>query len=125
MNCGDGQFLAFLAEVVHPVVRSDDDEAADLVAEFNKHLWADGYTLSLASYISGHAIYADSPITARHSPATALSLPSRTLFDDHSALLDHLDAIGRDITTDPAGAIASAKELVETMYKLIDKRGVE
>jgi len=46
MSCSDEQFLAFLAEVVHPVVRSDDDEAADLVAEFNKHLRADGYTLA-------------------------------------------------------------------------------
>jgi hypothetical protein len=41
MSCSDEQFLAFLAEVVHPVVRSDDNEAADLVAEFNKHLRAD------------------------------------------------------------------------------------
>lgn len=30
-----------------------------------------------------------------------------------------------DITADPAGAITSAKDLIETMYKLIlDKRGV-
>ena len=43
----------------------------------------------------------------------------------YTALLDHLDAIGRAIIADPAGAITSAKDLVETMYKLIlDKRGV-
>jgi len=125
MGCDDGQFLAFLAEVVHPVVRSDADAVADLVAEFNKHLRPDGYVLAPASYISGRPIYAGSSITASHSPATALSLPTRTLLEDHTALLDHLGAIGRDITTDPAGAIASAKELVETMYKLIlDKRSV-
>lgn len=121
----DEQFLAFLAEVVHPVVRSEEDEVDKLVAEFNKHLRNDGFTLAPASYISGSTVYAGLP-TASHSPMTALSLPTRTLLEDHSALLDHLDAIDRDITTDPAGAIASAKELVETMYKLIlDKRGVE
>lgn len=125
MSCNDDEFLTFLAEVVHPVVRSDEDEVSHLVAEFNKHLRPDGYALAPVSFISGRPIYAGSPITARHSPATALSLPTRTLLEDHSALLDHLDAIGRDITTDAAGAIASAKELVETMYKLIlDKRGV-
>lgn len=126
MGGPDEQFLAFLAEVVHPVVRSEEDEVGKLIAEFNKHLRSDGYTMAPTSYISGHTVYAGSPITASHSPTTALSLPTRTLLEDHSALLDHLDAIDRDITNDPAGAIASAKELVETMYKLIlDKRGVE
>lgn len=126
MGCDGEQFLTFLAEVVHPVVRSDDDEVTRLVTEFNKHLPGCRYALTPSSYISGHPIYAGSPIAARHSPATALNLSSRTLLDDHTALLDHLDAIGRDITKDPAGAIASAKELVETTYKLIlDRRAVE
>jgi len=125
MGGDDDQFLAFLAEVVHPVVRSDEDEMAKLITEFNRQLRPDGYVLAPASYISGKPIYAGSRITASHSPATALSLPTRTLLEDHTALLDHLDAIGRDITTDPAGAITSARDLVETTYKLIlDKRGV-
>lgn len=121
----DEQFLTFLAEIVHPVVRSDDDEVAKLVTEFNRHLRPDGYALAPASYISGKPVYAGSRINASHSPATALGLPNRTLLEDHTALLDHLDAIDRDITSDPAGAITSAKDLVETMYKLIlDRRGV-
>lgn len=124
-GCADDQFLAFLAEVVHPVVRSDDDEVNKLVTEFNRHLRPDGYALTPGSYISGKPIYVGAPIAASHSPATALDLPTRTVLEDHTALLDHLAAIDRDITTDPAGAITSAKDLVETMYKLIlDKRGV-
>jgi AbiJ N-terminal domain 3/Abortive infection C-terminus len=121
----DDQFVSFLAETVHPVVRSDEDEVAKLVAEYNRQLRPDGYQLTPASYISGKPIYAGTRITASHSPATALSLPARTLLEDHTALMDHLGAIGRDIKTDPAGAITSAKDLVETMCKLIlDKRGV-
>lgn len=121
----DAQFLAFLAEVVHPVVRSDDDAVATLVAEFNRQLRPDGYALRPVTYLSGKPIYAGSPIAASHSPATALRLPARTLLQDHSALLDHLDAIGRDISADPAGAITSCKDLVETMCKLIlDKLGI-
>lgn len=124
-NCDDGQLLAFLAEVVHPVVRPNPDEVAELVNEVNKHLRADGFQLTVTSHLSGHPIYTGTRVTASHSPSTALSLPSRTLLEDHAALMDHLDAIGRDIETDPAGAIASAKELVESMYKLVlDKRGV-
>lgn len=125
MGGSDDQFVAFLAETLHPIVRSDEHEVAKLVAEFNRQLRPDGYILVPTSYISGKPVYAGSRINASHSPATALRLPSRTLLEDHTALLDHLDAIGRDITNDPAGAITSAKDLVETMYKLIlDKRSV-
>lgn len=121
----DDQFLLFLAQTVHPVVRPDEEEVDRLVTEYNRQLRADGFQLSPASYISGKPIYGGARTTARHSPTTALSLPTRTLLEDHSALMDHLEAIGRDIKTDPAGAISSAKDLVETMCKLIlDKRGV-
>lgn len=125
LGCDDAEFLAFLAETVHPVVRSDAAEVTKLVSEFNAQLRPDGYMLSPASFISGHPIYAGTRITASHTPATALKLPTRTLLDDHTALQDHLDSIQRTISTDPPATIASAKELVETTYKLIlDKRGV-
>lgn len=121
----DEQFVRFLAETVHPVVRSDEDEVTKLVTELNRQLRPDGWRLQAASYLSGRAIYSGTRIVASHSPATALRLPTRTLIEDHSALLDHLGAIERDLASDPAGAIASAKELVETMYKLIlDRRGI-
>jgi hypothetical protein len=121
----DEQFVRFLAETVHPVVRSDEDEVEKLVAELNRQLRPDGWQLQAASYLSGRVVYSGARITASHSPATALRLPTRTLIEDHSALLDHLGAIERDLASDPAGAIASAKELVETMYKLIlDRRGI-
>ena len=111
--------------MVHPVVRQDEDEVDKLVTEFNRQLRPDGWQFKPANYISGKPIYAGSRIAAS-PPATALGLPKRTLLDDHSALMDHLGAIERDLASDPAGAIASAKELVESMYKLIlDKRGIE
>jgi hypothetical protein len=125
-GCDDERFLAFLAQVVHPAVRSSLDEVNALVSEFNKHLRADGFRLAPASHLSGYPIHAGEAVASSHSPTTALGLPARTLLNNHAALQDHLNAIGRAITTDPAGAIASAKELVETMYKLIlDKRGVD
>ncbi|MDQ3422989.1 MAG: abortive infection family protein [Actinomycetota bacterium] len=125
MGCDDTTFVAFLAETVHPVVRSDAAEVTRLVTEFNTQLRPDGYQLTPTSFISGHPIYAGTRITASHTPATALKRPTRTLLDDHTALQDHLDSIQRTIGTDPPATIASAKELVETTYKLIlDKRGI-
>ena len=124
-GCDDATFLAFLAKTVHPAVRSNTDDVAKLVTEYNIHLRPDGYALTQTGTISGRPVYAGVPITASPTPATALKLPTRTVLDDHTALQDHLDSIQRTITTDPAATIASAKELVETTFKLIlDKRGI-
>jgi len=124
-GCDDTKFLAFLAETVHPLVRSDDDEVTKLVTEYNRELRGDGYALTVVEHRSGRPIYAGGRVSGNHTPATALRLPTRTVLDDHRALQDHLDSIQRTISTDPPATIASAKELVETTYKLIlDKRGI-
>lgn len=121
----DDQFLAFLAETVHPFVRFDQEEVAKLVTEFNRQLRPDGFKLQAGSSIGGRPIYFGTRISSIHSPSTALNLSSRNLLDDHTALMDNLGAIERDLTSDPAGAIASAKDLVETICKIIlDRRGV-
>ncbi|MDO8733237.1 MAG: abortive infection family protein [Actinomycetota bacterium] len=125
MNCDDKTFLAFLAEVVHPVVRPDPEKAEDILAEFNRQLRPDGFVLSPTSQVSGRSVYEGSRLSATHDPHTALNLSARNELEDHRALQDHLAAIARDIANDPAGAITSAKDLVESMYKLIlDKRGI-
>lgn len=124
-GCDDDTFLNFLAATVHPVVRQDEAEVTKLVAEYNAHLRADGYALTQTTTISGRPVYGGARISARHTPATALTLPTATLLDDRTALQDHLETIHRTISTDPASTIASAKELLETTFKLIlDKRGI-
>jgi hypothetical protein len=50
---------------------------------------------------------------------------TRTILDDLSALENHLHSIQRTGSTDPPATIASAKELLESICKLIlDRRGV-
>lgn len=124
-GCADDIFLNFLCATVHPVVRPDAVEVAKLVNEYNAHLRADGFALFEATTISRRPVYKGARISARHTPATALALPTTTLLEDRTALQDHLNAIHRTISTDPASTIASAKELVETTLKLIlDNRQV-
>lgn len=125
LNGDDATFLAFLAETLHPVVRSNAEEVKELLDEFNRHLRPDGFVLTPTSHMSGRPIYAGTRLAATHNPETVLNLHARTGLEDHRALRDSLDAIDRNIATDPAGAITSAKDLVESMYKLIlDKRGI-
>jgi len=124
-GCADETFLSFLSATVHPVVRPDEAEAHRLVEEYNAQLRADGFALTQTATISGRAVYRGSRVSARHTPATALALPKATLLEDRTALQDHLEAIHRTISSDPASTIASSKELLETTFKLIlDKRVV-
>jgi len=56
---GDDQvLLRFLAELLHPVVRSDHEEVANITRVLNGLLAPDGYRLVVKDYMSGRPIYA-------------------------------------------------------------------
>jgi hypothetical protein len=56
---GDDQvLLRFLAELLHPVVRSDQDEVANITRVLNGLLAPDGYRLVVKEHMSGRPIYA-------------------------------------------------------------------
>jgi hypothetical protein len=53
----DEEFLRFVAETVHPMVRPDQDEASALVSSINELLEIDGWHLTPVRYMSGRPIY--------------------------------------------------------------------
>jgi len=53
----DSEFLRFLCETVHPVVRSDPEHARALAAGFNAYLVRDGWELFEESELSGRPIF--------------------------------------------------------------------
>jgi hypothetical protein len=53
----DAEFLTFLCETVHPVVRPDEEKALIMVSNFNIHLRQDGWELFEKSKVSGRSIY--------------------------------------------------------------------
>lgn len=57
LHASDSDFIRFLVETVHPIVRSDPDEARAMVGAFNKHLAADRWALVEAQAISGRPIF--------------------------------------------------------------------
>lgn len=65
LHAPDEEFLRFLCETVHPVVRPDTNEAHQLVAEYNQHLAADGWSLVKRKQISGKPIFAPQKGTGR------------------------------------------------------------
>jgi len=61
----DAEFLRFLCETVHPVVRPDSDAARSLVASYNRELAADGWSLVEAKQISGKPVFAAQKVGQR------------------------------------------------------------
>jgi len=57
LHAPTGQFLRFLSETVHPVVRPDVDEARQWVSEYNKDLQADGWRLVETKQLVGKPVF--------------------------------------------------------------------
>lgn len=124
-NGTDEQFLAFLAEMVHPVVRAEE-EVAPIVEALNGFLRRDGWELAVVDAISGRPVYAGRKAGGLKSPAGALSMERYKRVSQPDAIRDHLRRIHDGLERDPPAAIASAKELVETTCKVIlDDYGIE
>ncbi|MEU8076080.1 abortive infection family protein [Catellatospora citrea] len=117
--------LAFLAEMLHPVVRSDAEEVARLLKVINSYLAGDGYELAQVSAISGLPVYGGRRRGSFHGSSPELNLQTRPLLTDPAVLQQHLTRIRAGIADDPAAAIGSSKELVESLLKIILERSGE
>ena len=120
----DEVVLAFLAEMLHPLVRSDESDIAALLVNFNEALARDGYELYASEWISGHAVYGWRRLDAFHGSAPELRLSERPLTDP-AVLEEHLTRIRAGLVADPAAAISSCKNLLESLFKIILDRSGE
>ena len=118
------KFLQFIAEVLHPIVRTDRSEQKELATAFNGHLKRAGWELvedvivhARPTYIPERRTHTLGNATQRIK-AVAASLSSENLYAD----LRRLEQIG---DSEPGEAIGLAKEIVESCCKLIlDDRGI-
>lgn len=123
---GDDELvLQFLAEMLHPLVRPDEEEVGRLLNSFNGALARDGYELYPADWISGHAVYGWRRRDSFHGAGPDLRLRERELLTDPEVLEEHLVRIRDSLSSDPAAAISSSKNLVESLFRIIlDHSGV-
>ena len=124
LRCADAEFLKFLCEIIHPIVRDDEEEAKALAADFNSSLAEDGFELAVKSRLSGRSIYAG----VRRIQAEIVSGDAHRVADTFSS--DHIVAqitrMETSVASDPSLAIGSAKEFVETICKgILGARGVK
>jgi hypothetical protein len=118
------QFLRFLCEVVHPVVRPNRDEALKLASHFNDQLRKVGYELYEVELIAGRPRFDSRPLKdlARQAVLRAKNVADSL---DAGWMAKEIERLENSIDRDPALAIGTAKELIETCCKtILTKRGV-
>jgi hypothetical protein len=119
----DETLLRFLAEMLHPIVRKDEEATSGLLATINRYLEPDGFQMVEVDRMSGKPLFAgvrvlsgmDGPIEAARKVADELS---------SSHVSAQITRMQTSVVKDPALAIGSAKEFVESICKgILDARG--
>lgn len=119
LRCDDATFGRFLAEMVHPVVRTPVEEARRLAALINEALAGDHWELAETGQLSGRPVFSARRRGGLHEPSAALNIDAYDRFADPAVLRDGLARIDRDLPSDPPAAISASKELVESVLKAI------
>ncbi len=123
--CDDDEYLLFLCEMVHPVVRSDSIEAQKIVQLFNSFLCNDGFELVEKARISNKPVYVGRRMGADKLPGITVAKDTLARIDS-SYVSQQITRMEAAIENDPTLAIGTSKELVETCCKtLLEERGAE
>lgn len=120
----DDVFLRFICEMVHPIVCADESAVAHLVELLNTYLSADGWELVARTRISGQPVYAARKrLVGSGFPIEAAKAVAQSVDADY--MTQQITRMEAAVEDDPALAIGTAKEFVETVCKtILTQRGV-
>lgn len=112
------EFLAFLAQMLHPTVRSDPDEVGAILDLINPILRREGWELAVTGTLAGLPVYGPriAGIPALPALTAAKGMAERA---DAAYVHRQIQRIEGSVEKDPEQAIGTAKELVETVAKTI------
>ncbi len=124
LDCSTQDFLKFVCEMIHPLVRPDRDQQEKLAGHINDQLKGAGWELVESERIAGRAKYIAQTIGSFHSKIdrayTAADVLSSNWMQTEIARIQ--DSIERD----PSLAIGTAKDLIESCCKtILEQEGVE
>lgn len=116
--CPDEEFLSFLCEMLHPIVRRDANEVGKLLGAFNDILATEGWQIIQEGEMGGRPVYGAQQLM----PSASLALKSARESSDilnASYIARQVTRMQAAIQSDPELAIGTAKEFVETICKTI------
>ena len=116
--------MSFLCETIHPVVRPDPAEAERICQLYNQFLANDGFQIVERARLSGKPIFIGRYVGVGITPA--VSEAKQTLGGtDPGYIAQQITRMEASVQSDPALAIGTAKELVETCCKtILEARGI-
>lgn len=117
LGCDDEVFLNFVFEMVHPLVRPDRKQADLLVSHFNEQLQLAGWRLVEKGKIAGRARYEARVTSEFHSQIDRARTSAEVLTSNW--MQAEISRINASIESDPALAIGTSKDLVESCCKAI------
>lgn len=112
----DENFLRFLCETLHPMVRPKPREVNVLLKVFNKHLAVDGWELYANHHISRRRVFAARPLAVKTNLRAARSV---ALVVDTDYIHRQINRMDSAVENDPELAIGTAKEFVESVCKTV------
>lgn len=113
----DDNFIRFICEMVHPLVRPEPEEVSHLIALFNRYLASDGLEVAENDHVSGIPLYAVRQRIVGSNYPISTAKAAITLNADY--IEKQIARMQASIETDPELAIGTAKEFVETICKTI------
>ena len=124
LNTDDEVFLRFLCETIHPVVRPDPTDVEKLLQQYNQHLRNDGFELVEKTRLSSKPVFIGR--YAGHFPTPGVAAVRAILAGtDPGYVAQQITRMEAAVVNDPALAIGTAKELIETVCKtILDARGI-
>lgn len=117
LDCPDHQFLEFLCEMVHPLVRPDQHTQEKLAEHFNDQLQQTGWELVEAERIAGRSKYLPKEVGRFQSNIDRAYTAADVLSSNW--MQTEIKRIQDAVESDPALAIGTAKDLVESCCKAI------
>lgn len=114
----DETLLRFLCEMLHPIVRPDVAAARALAAQLNDLLKGDGFELIEGTKIGDHPVWVARARSLAGAQALSSVRHARATFDE-DYISQQITRMESAVESDPALAIGSSKELVETTVKAI------
>ena len=121
MHTSDEEYLSFLAETLHPAVRTDKKEISQMQEIYNNHLENDGYEIIQVKEISGKPVFEGrlKTIGSSHQVENKTEIKK---YLNTEYVNKKIDLMHEYILKDTELAIGTAKEFIETVCKSILKK---